>query len=82
MRDLTILERANSVLVLKPIQGNGLSILVACGVMDEVLDMVNETERIAKDRGFKKVVFIGRRGWVRMLPTYTERSVIVEKVIV
>ena len=69
-------------MVLQPVRLGGrrwLSIIVACGVLNEVLDMTQEAERLATKASFVGVMFIGRRGWARALTGYRESSIIAVK---
>lgn len=74
-----VLERDASVMVTHDTVLAGIkvrTILVVCGVMLEVSELVEEMEAIARASGIAKVMFIGRRGWLRAFPGYREIAVL------
>lgn len=63
-----VLEGAQSVVVLRDVEINGVqarSVWVAAGVMEEVLSLLRQAEDLARQDGVKRMVYMGRRGWVR-----------------
>lgn len=79
-----VLEREHSVLVTKDSSIGGepvRTVLVAAGRMDEIPSLVQELEEGAKRDGLKKIMFVGRRGWLHIFPGYREIAVIGAKVI-
>lgn len=76
---LHCLEAEHSVLVLRVIElgaRKSLSIWVAAGRMDEVMDLINKAETFAKAQECQQVVFMGRRGWIRAAHGYNEVATI------
>lgn len=75
---LIVVEGERSVLVLldAEIEGRPVrSIWVAAGVMDEVLQLMDQAEDLARKDGIGAMAYIGRRGWVRAAG-YDEKAVI------
>lgn len=75
---LRVVEGRESVLVLcdAHIQGRqAWSIWVAAGVMDEVLQLMQKAEDMARENGIRAMVYLGRRGWIRAAG-YNEKAVI------
>lgn len=75
---LRVVEGSESVLVLceASIQGRqAWSIWVAAGVMDEVLQLMQKAEDMARENGISAMVYLGRRGWIRAAG-YNEKAVI------
>lgn len=74
-----VIERDASVLVTHDTVLGGMwvrTILVVCGVLTEVRGMVDEMEAIARASGITKIMFVGRRGWLRAFPGYREIAVL------
>lgn len=66
---LLVVEGDKSVLVLRDCVIDGCtvrSIWVAAGELAEVLRLVTKAEAHAKQDGIAAVVFMGRRGWIRV----------------
>lgn len=77
-----VLERSASVMVTHDsVVGGELvqTVLVACGELQEVRDMVPEMENLARIKGIGKVIFVGRRGWLRIFTDYREIAVLGQK---
>ena len=72
---LQVFEAARSVVVTLDSDICGTvarSIWVAAGDLDEVLGLVREVEDSARRDGITRIVFMGRRGWVRAANGYRE----------
>ncbi len=56
-------------------------LLFLCGGkrMDLWLEALPYVEQWAKEQGCRKVLISGRRGWLRALKGYTERSIVIER---
>lgn len=79
--DLHVKERGQSVLVLRDCMIGGSpmrSIWVAAGELKDVVELVNDAERDAKQDGKVAMIFMGRRGWARVCG-YDELSVVGKK---
>ncbi len=73
-----VVEGQQSVLVLRDVEIHGMkarSIWVAAGVMDEVLQLMDQAEEVARTDGIRNMVYMGRRGWVRAAG-YVEKAVV------
>lgn len=80
----TVYERSASVMVTtSPFIGGEkvINILVVCGELEEARSMVQEMEACASQDGIRRIMFIGRRGWLRAFPAYREIAVIGERVV-
>jgi hypothetical protein len=80
-----VIERDASVMVTHDTVLGGIltrTIVVVCGVMPEVREMVEEMEAMAVASGITKVMFIGRRGWLRAFPGYREIAVLGAKELI
>ena len=57
--------------------------IVACGGYDLLgwLPLIEDLEKYARLEGCKAVVITGRRGWKRVLPQYTQRAVMLERIL-
>lgn len=63
-----VLEGVQSVVVLRDVEIHGMparSVWVAAGVMDEVLQLLRQAEGMARKDGLKRMIYMGRRGWIR-----------------
>jgi hypothetical protein len=52
------------------------TVVVAAGDMHDVCDLVAEMEDDARACGCKKVLYVGRQGWHRVMPGYKVAAVI------
>ena len=77
-----VIERDVSVLVTHDVVLGGAwvrTILVVCGVMAEVRELIEEMDAVARASGISKVMYVGRRGWLRALPGFREIAVLGQK---
>lgn len=59
--------------------GDTARILILAGKeMDEWFKFFDEFKRRAKAIGMKRIVFEGRRGWLKLLPDFTETRIVAE----
>ena len=58
-----------------------ICVIVACGGSGRAdwLPLISGIEKFAKAEGCRAMRIIGRRGWMRVLPDYRERAVVIEK---
>lgn len=67
---VNVMEMANSVLVTTPPEtrpsGKSVSVWVAAGKVDEVLQMFEVFKAKCNKEGINKIVFIGREGWLKV----------------
>lgn len=79
---LRVHEAAYSVLVLLDVDVAGLpvrTVLCACGRLDEIRGMAQAVEIEARREGITRVVWMGRRGWLKAMPGWVERAVVAER---
>lgn len=76
---LRVFEGESSVVVARLVQMGGvrtLSIWVAAGQLNEVMDLVDQAEAYAVEQRCRQVVFVGRRGWIRAANGYSDVATI------
>lgn len=56
--------------------GQVAQLLVACGDMEEMPPLVTNMETWARSIGLKRVMFVGRRGWLKAFKNYREIAVV------
>ena len=74
-----VFEGAHSVVVTHDVRiasGMARSIWVAVGVLDEVMQLVDEVEDSARRDGMAAVIFMGRKGWLRAARGYRSECVV------
>lgn len=74
---------AAAVTLLMRTDRNLVCVVTACGgeEMENWLPLLAEIEAWAKAEGAAKVRIIGRRGWVRALPSYRVSNVVLERLL-
>lgn len=77
--DVQVFEGRQSVLVAHVTTiGSGpvAQLLVACGEIEEMPALVDSMEGWARGQGLRRVMFVGRRGWLKAFKNYREIAVV------